>query len=142
MSLPLFIPPLPILRQFTLVFLSQPLVRKTTYHVVLTFDQDSGWYIHDTGRCLHDSGRYVGESPRCGGINFFRYQRFTNLDFFIIPSIVTLFGTCPHHPSILRLSPRKAFQKLRRHEDKIDRRLCSGAFRVVAISLWFLFVCR
>jgi len=76
------------------------------------------------------------------GIKIFSYQRFTNLGFFIIPSIVTLFGTCPYRRSTSRLSPRKALQKLRRDKDKINRRLCSGAFRVVAIFLWFRFVSR
>lgn len=65
------------------------------------------------------------------GIKIFRYQRFTNLGFFIIPSIVTLFGTC-FNISPTTLQPIKDFllEKLSRNYDVTRIKSIGGCAQV------------
>lgn len=80
--------------------------------------------------------RHVAES------NFSDINDLLIWNFCIIPSIVTLFGTCPLPFNASRLSPRKAFQKLRRDQDKINRWLCSGTSPSCSGSFVWLLVIR
>lgn len=129
-------------------YLTFRLAQNAVYHayqVELTLHQDSGWYIHDAGRCLYDSGRYVGEGPRCAVSRNQNFQDINDLliwTFYIIPSIVTLFGTC-HLP--LQRSQHLDFllEKLSRNYDVTRIKSiggCSQVGRVAATYIWLFFL--